>query len=96
MLNITLAVLLILLQLADAYTTMVVINQGGREANPIQHWLSEHLPGKWTWLIVTKGLYCVLIAVVGMIQHWVVTLALVTLCGLYVWVVVHNIGEMRG
>ena len=44
----------IALQLADAYTTIRVIKQGGRELNPLLIWLAVKLmditKARWAWL----------------------------------------------
>ena len=50
----TLEAINIILQLADAYTTMRVIKQGGRELNPLLLWIAEKLKSvtnaRWAWL----------------------------------------------
>jgi hypothetical protein len=52
---------LFLLQLADAYTTILVIREGGYETNErlvrLDLWLHRHdIGGRWAWLAISKAL----------------------------------------
>jgi Domain of unknown function (DUF5658) len=51
-----LVIINITLQIADAYITILVIRQGGRELNPVLVWLADRLKSvtneRWAWLVV--------------------------------------------
>lgn len=84
-LSLVLFVLLVILQVADAYLTWRVLAAGGREVNPIVRLLMEQL-GVVFALALSK---LVLLVVTGLwlADHLILLLMLVTL---YAWVVVHN------
>lgn len=48
--NLIIGVGIILLGIADAYTTHVALSQGASEANPIVLYLMDNLPGD-TWIV---------------------------------------------
>ena len=73
----------IILQGLDMYTTMVALQQGGREANPVLAWLFKHFPPLWTMAVVKA------VGVAALV--WVGSFYLnVIACALYVWVVINN------
>jgi len=85
------AILLTLLQLADAWTTHRVISKGGRELNPILAWLFNQI-GHIAGLIIAKGgviliLWLALPAIlalpahIGAISLWVLVAAYVVAVG---------------
>lgn len=88
----TLIIINVVLQLADVWTTVRGMSSGRtHEANPLLVWLAGKLPGRWTWLIVSKSALFALLA-------WVWTLpeniwingALVATMLIYVYVVFTN------
>lgn len=99
-----LAVVQVLLQIADGYTTILALKTGkAHEINPAAIWLKDRLPGEWTWLIVAKlgiiGL-CVLSAVLvissgssDLAQFWL--LCLICLNGWYGKFVFDNVRVYR-
>ena len=62
-----LLILNILLQIADAYTTIRVIKRGGHETNPLLIWLAVKLmditKARWAWLAGKTILASIVIAV---------------------------------
>lgn len=85
-----LVILITLLQIADAITTTVILNRGGREKNPILAKLFDAV-GYPAGLLFVKGATIVLISWFGP-QLPVAVLALIT-AG-YLYVVSHNILQM--
>ena len=92
MLSLGLAVLLVLLQLPDIWTTNIILAAGGRELNPIIRHLQRRL-GRWWWLPK------LLLALVGAFVFATVddalsTWALAGVCFLYVLVILSNLRQM--
>lgn len=81
-----LTVILVLLILADSWTTHRVLHAGGREANPLTRWLLHHI-GLAGWTALKVGL--VLLAALAE-QPWL----LAGLCVLYAGAVVINLLRM--
>lgn len=87
-----LLVTLALLQAADVWTTRRVLAAGGREANPAMAWAMARL-GRWWW---APKVVLVLGAAGAAALLWpdAATLGLVLACGIYVFVVGHNLRQM--
>jgi len=88
--------LLLGLQVGDAYTTVRVIQNGGREANPVLIWVAKVLANvtnsPWAWLVL-KTIFVSCVGVFLYMNDAVVPLVLVDLG--YIAVVIHNIKEMK-
>lgn len=81
--------LLILLQIVDVITTLLVLKKGGREANPLMLALFG-LMGPVPALLVTKGLVVALVLLVPLPG-----LLMFALIAFYVWVVFNNIEALK-
>lgn len=81
--------LLASLQVADAYLTWRVLDNGGREMNPLVRILMDRL-GVVAGLVVAK-LALLILAAFWLADHLVLMLVLI---GLYAWVVMHNWKEL--
>ncbi len=84
-----LLILLVALQVADAYLTWRVLAAGGRELNPVVRFLIGRL-GLVPGLAVAK-LTLTILSVLFLFDQPLVLLGAV---GLYVWVVDHNIKQL--
>lgn len=97
MIALSLAVLIILLQIADYWLTTKVLAKGGTELNPIMYKLMQ-IFGRQTGLILSK-LYTSVFVLVGVYLGWFVgttgLLILVGLAAIYAWVVWHNLVQYR-
>ncbi len=81
--------ILALLQVADVWTTNIVIGNGGRESNPALKWIMDKLGEHW-WIakLGIAGLAIFILYSVGpQLLSWLV---LVGLIGAYGWVIHHN------
>lgn len=92
--NITLAAVVILLQLADAYTTVNGLRQGHVELNPVLLFFKDQLPG-WWWLAVPKILGIGLIAFIGSYEDSFSTFLLCGLTFWYGWVLYQNVQALK-
>lgn len=99
-----LVLFLVLLQLADATLTMLVIKAGGFEMNPALIWLDRFLRSefdtgaRWAWLAVAKGGAITLILLAWFVGLWDLPAGaaiLGSLTVLYVLAVYHNWREFR-
>ena len=73
----------IILQGLDMYTTMVALQQGAREANPVLAWLFKHFSPLWT-MVVVKAVGVAALVWVGSFYLNVIA------CAVYAWVVINN------
>jgi len=82
--------LLIVLQVADGWTTVTALNMNGRELNPWLNYLFRKF-GVIQTLLVSKLLS---ITIVGMLvyDHWAVWF----LVAVYTFVVGHNLKQIKG
>jgi hypothetical protein len=80
-----LAILLSLLQVADAATTYKILNNGGRELNPVMNWLFKRF-GMLNVLVVKV----ILVSAAGIYLYATYPLLLILLCLVYVGVVGWN------
>ena len=80
-----LVVLLSLLQVADAVTTYKILNNGGKELNPVMDKLFKRFG-----MLNVLSIKVVLVAVAGIVIYSIYPLALIPLCLLYVAVVTWN------
>jgi hypothetical protein len=80
-----LAILLSLLQVADAATTYKILNKGGRELNPVMDKLFKRF-GMLNVLVFKV----ILVSMAGVYLYITFPLALIPLCILYVGVVAWN------
>lgn len=79
-------VVFVLLQIADVASTMIALNMGAREANPVMRWLFEKIG-------VNPALYTVKVS--GIVLLWVYGMGLpvivwLIMVGVYVAVVYNN------
>lgn len=81
--------LLILLQIADAATTILVLRRGGREANPLLLALFG-IMGPVPALLITKALIVALVLLVPLPD-----LLMFALIVFYAWVVFNNIEALK-
>lgn len=84
-------IVFVLLQAADAVTTTIVLDKGGREANPVMNWLFDKLEVIPTF-IVTKGV------VIALFWHYAeaIPVALwLAMIAFYAWVVYNNLGVIE-
>jgi len=81
--------LFILLQVADAWTTITALNLNGREANPMLNYLFRKFGVVQTLMVVKGG--SIIIAGLFLVGHW----SLWCLVGLYVLVVGNNVYQIR-
>lgn len=83
------SILLVLLNIADAYTTERVLRLGGREANPAMAFIIRYTaPYHWAIKLglIVAGLWAVWTYSDGIFRASVITLA----CAPFAWVVGHN------
>ena len=95
--------ILALLQPLDWWTTYTVINQGGRELNPVMIWIRRCLGsygfnGSWSWLTLTKGgvmIACLLgVAYLGPVSD-IVSYALWVVAAAQAYVCWHNWRQIK-
>lgn len=86
-----LMMLLAVLQVADALTTLKILAKGGRELNPVMDWLFKRMDAT-TALFLVKSL---IIAIFWIWLDQVPVWAFAVVCGLTAAVVYHNITEIR-
>lgn len=80
-----LAILLSLLQVADAATTYKIINRGGRELNPVMNWLFKRFG-----MLNVLAVKVILVSMAGVYLYITFPVGLIPLCILYVGVVGWN------
>lgn len=80
-----LAILLSLLQVADAATTYKIINKGGRELNPVMNWLFKRFG-----MLNVLAVKVILVSMAGVYLYITFPVGLIPLCILYVGVVGWN------
>ena len=80
-----LAILLSLLQVADAATTYRILNKGGREFNPVMNWLFKRFG-----MLNVLAVKVILVSMAGVYLYITYPIALIPLCILYVGVVGWN------
>ena len=85
--NTSLLIMFCLLQAADVYTTIKVLEQGGRELNPVL----AKLFAKFDPLAVMVGIKLVGVWALWYVNSWMLTLAA---CVVYAYVVNRNYWEM--
>lgn len=84
-------VLFVLLQVADAVTTTIGLDKGGREANPVLRWLFDKI-GLAPAFMITKGVVIVLF------WHYAEAIPLaiwLAMIALYSWIVYNNLGAIE-
>ncbi len=86
-LTLILLIALAVLQVLDALTTRRVLDQGGRELNPVMRWAFGAI-GFWP-AIAIKGAFVVGLG--SLMQFW----PLAALCAFYGAVVAHNLRQTR-
>lgn len=91
MINEILFAALVVLNALDVYTTVAILKQGGSEVNPAMAWLMRQL-GVAPAMIVAKT---IVLGAVWFLLPQVHTLVLVGLVCFYVWVVLHNFGQIK-
>jgi len=84
-------IVFVLLQAADAVTTTIVLDKGGREANPIMRWLFDKIEVIPTFIIMKGIVIAVFWAYAETIPVWM-WLAMI---GFYGWVVYNNLGVIE-
>jgi len=84
-------IVFVLLQAADAVTTTIVLDKGGREANPVMKWLFDRFEVIPTF-IVTKG---VVISFFWVYAEAIPVWLWLGMIGLYTWVVYNNLGVIE-
>jgi hypothetical protein len=82
-----LAIILVLLNVADVFLTNAALKNRSHEANPVQAWLMERL-GSWWWL--SKLVLALPIWAAFHATTWVAVLLLNGLIAVYVYVVLNN------
>jgi hypothetical protein len=93
--------LLIALNAADAYLTILVIRRGGREANSfmkdIARFLEEHhFGGRWLWLAIPKGVLIVLCTALVVLDRGVTPIYVLSIIDvLYALIAFHNWTVLR-
>jgi hypothetical protein len=84
-------IVFVLLQAADAVTTTIVLDKGGREANPVMKWLFDKFEVIPTF-IITKGV------VIALFWHYSADIPVwlwLVMIGFYGWVVYNNLGVIE-
>jgi len=83
--------ILTILQVADFYTTKRILDRGGYEKAGIMIWLMNKI-GPLKAMVITKGLLCVLVAVLIVYLNHDVILMVLMLAGIivYTYVVIGN------
>lgn len=84
-------VVAICLKIADGWTTFVILNNGGKEVNKVMLYLIDKIGLNFT-LITTNG-FAILAIILLYITKAEYLLYALTL--FYVWVVFHNIREIK-
>lgn len=84
-----LVILLSLLQVVDAATTYKILNNGGKELNPVMDKLFKRFG-----MLNVLSIKVVLVTVAGIFIYSIYPLALIPLCLLYVAVVCWNIYQI--
>ena len=78
------------LQALDAYTTLKILMQGGKELNPVMNWIFTKL-GTVNGLVLVKcGIILLFFSVIDLIPVWVFLLMI----GIYSFVVAHNVRQL--
>lgn len=88
------SILLVLLNIADAYTTSRVLRLGGREANPAMAFIIRYTaPYHWAIKLglIVAGLWAVWTYSDGIFRASVIT----TICAPFAYAVINNIGVWR-
>jgi hypothetical protein len=83
--------LFIVLQYADALTTLKILERGGKELNPALRWLFDYV-GVMNGIFIAKTVVVLVFWV--FIEH-IPVWAFVIMCGLCAAVVYHNIEQLR-
>lgn len=86
--NLLFVAVLAFLQLADVISTHVILGRGGRELNPILHWLFQHANPLWVMGILKTVFIAMCIAA----DLWWLSAGL---CVFYGYIVFHNFKEME-
>jgi hypothetical protein len=92
MLTAGLAVLLVVLQIPDIWTTNVILAAGGRELNPVVRVMQRRL-GRWWWLpklLLALGGALAFTLIDDELSPW----ALTALCLVYLLVILSNLRQM--
>ena len=95
--NVVLFALLVALQVADAATTIRIIQRGGHELNPLLNRFMSNL-GVRVALLVSKLFALGVVALVwymNLLPGWGITGLLALACALFIWVVMHNLEQLR-
>jgi hypothetical protein len=83
--------LLIVLQYADALTTLKILERGGKERNPILRRLFEYV-GVMNGIFIAKT---VVVLAFWVFAEYIPVLVFAIMCGLYAAVVYPNIEQLR-
>lgn len=77
------------LQMADAYTTYVILSKGGRELNPVMRVIMDRM-GVLPGLLICKILLCVAV------WFYIMDKYILFICNVvYIGVVINNVLQMR-
>lgn len=79
------------LQLADAILTVRILNQGGREHNPVLRWVFERVGTIPTLAVVKLVFIAILVAVVPYLPVW----AYAAVAAVYIAIVAYNFIQYR-
>lgn len=90
MLKVALGCVLVLLQLADYWTTSTLLRRGGEELNPVLNWLFRRFAAKRVLIVYKSGIAVAAawLAYAGFV--WLLAVLVV----LYAWVVWHNVQQI--
>ena len=87
--------LIIILQLLDAWTTFRVLEQGGREMNPLLAWAMSGI-GVTLALVIAKGTAIAAFIIAYLLAPATVFMVMAAgIAVVYAWVVWHNWGQLR-
>ena len=87
--TILVALLIVIVGVFDVWTTQVVLDNGGRERNPVMKWLMDRAPKRW--VVIKVGVHCALAAAVIGVEHVAVTVGGVVFALMIGLVVLWNI-----
>jgi hypothetical protein len=88
---VALFLLFVLLQVADGYTTYRLLSAGGKELNPLLAYAFDRI-GLVPGLVIYKGVCVAGGGWLYLSQQWWIIAALLMF---YLWVVWHNVQQMR-
>jgi len=86
--------ILIVLQIADYWTTMQVLQQGGHENNPVVTWLMQRL-GVTVGLALGKVFAAGVAVMIYYLGGDYAAIMLGAVCVFYAWIVMQNYGQIK-